>query len=100
MDEEEGSRMVFFGQLREPELLHSWSAPPLALRDEGQGQQVQQKMRRMTMKIILPRANRRVLKTLRNKKGKIIAADICMSTNCVIHLFNRISAGHLQDKHR
>lgn len=36
MEEEEGSRMVFFGQLREAEL-DSWSAPLLALRDEGQG---------------------------------------------------------------
>lgn len=35
--------MVFFGQLREPEL-DSWSAPLLALRDEGQEQQVQDKM--------------------------------------------------------
>lgn len=35
--------MVFFGQLREPEL-DSWSAPPLALRDEGQEQQIQQKL--------------------------------------------------------
>lgn len=32
---EEGSRMVFFGQLREPALI-CWSAAPLALRDEGQ----------------------------------------------------------------
>lgn len=35
--------MVFFGQLREPEL-DSWSAPLLALRDEGQEQQIQQKL--------------------------------------------------------
>lgn len=42
MEEEEGSRIVFFGQLREPEP-DSWSAPLLALRDEeGQEQQIQQ----------------------------------------------------------
>lgn len=36
VEEEEGSRMVFFGQLRElkPD---SWSATVLALRDEQQG---------------------------------------------------------------
>lgn len=33
--------MVFFGQLREPEL-YGWSAAPLALRDEGQEQPSQQ----------------------------------------------------------
>lgn len=45
MEEEEGSRMVFFGQLREPEL-DCWSATLLALRDEGQEQQIQQKRMR------------------------------------------------------
>lgn len=41
MEEEEGSRMVFFGQLREPEL-DSWSAPLLALKDEEQEQKIEQ----------------------------------------------------------
>lgn len=49
VEEEEGSRMVFFGQLREPEL-YSWSAPLLALRDEGQEQQMMMTM--MKKKII------------------------------------------------
>lgn len=47
MEEEEGSRMVFFGQLREAEL-DSWSAPLLALRDEGQ----EQHMVRMMVKMV------------------------------------------------
>lgn len=41
MDEEEGSRMVFFGQLREPEL-DIWSAPLLALKYEEQEQHSQE----------------------------------------------------------
>lgn len=45
VEEEEGSRMVFFGQLREPEL-YSWSAPLLALRDEGQEQQMMMTMKK------------------------------------------------------
>lgn len=51
VEEEEGSRMVFFGQLREAEL-DPWSAPLLALKDEGTKDEIQQKMRmrrRMTM---------------------------------------------------
>lgn len=48
MEEEEGSRMVFLGQLREPEL-DSWSAPLLALRDEEQEQPCKQKMMVMMM---------------------------------------------------
>ena len=43
VEEEEGSRMVFFGQLREPEL-DTWSAPLLALKDEEQEHQTQQQM--------------------------------------------------------
>lgn len=54
VEEEEGSRMVFFGQLREPEL-DCWSAPPLALRDEGHGQHIQQKIMRMKMRMMIYR---------------------------------------------
>lgn len=51
VEEEEGSRMVFFGQLREAEP-DRWSAPSLALRDEGQGHEIQQKMIRTTMRLL------------------------------------------------
>lgn len=43
--------MVFFGQLREPEL-DCWSAPLLALRDEGQGEQIQHKMMKVRVKMM------------------------------------------------
>lgn len=52
VEEEEGSRMVFFGQLREPKL-YSWSAPLLALRDEGQEQQMMMKKKKIIGELLL-----------------------------------------------